>query len=452
MAVDTLMNHPAHRSKDNLPQPKGATLVQRALTAAFGIPEKSVIASPFQQPEVVRNSAAILSFDSSVASTRALAHGGFRYIRPFVVLPSIAEPRWLLPENNSRQAVRGLKLYTPFSTRTRVLKALGTGIAAAGFPGHSRSRVIVASREFLPIENLVRGLTQEARPGFAISIGTPITCQKLTVQAMSPAGDILVYIKISLGPEAESRIQAEAAILEKLSAFPQMRARIPRLLSTSDLGAGKFLVQSHLPGRPGPTLLTRLHGEFLRDLHSCGCLEWPGEAVVAETSAVWKKLAKGLNSPWQNLSREAFGLAARELAGKRLTCAPMHGDFAPWNSRAHCGQLFCFDWESANWQAPIHWDRFHFLAQTHSLTNTGAGPESLPETRDGARASFILYLLYSVAQLAAENSAPATLEYREQLLRRQLSGEMAGAPSQISKVVAGATQKPTLNQEHRLDD
>ncbi len=440
MVVDSLMNQPAHTSKVTLSQPKGATLVERALAAVFGIPERSVIASPLQQPEIARNSAALLSFDSSVASTRALAHDGFRYIRPFVVLPSIAEPRWLLPENNSRQAVRGLKLYTPFSTRTRVLKALGTGIAAAGFPGHSRSRVIVASREFLPIENLVRGLTQETRPGFAISIGTLITCQKLTVQAMSPAGDILAYIKIPLGPEAEYRIQAEAAILEKLSAFPQMRPRIPRLLSTSDLGAGKFLVQSHLPGTPGPTLLTHLHDEFLRDLHSCGSLEWPGEAVVAETSAVWKRLAKGLNSSWGSLSREAFGLAARELAGKRLTCAPMHGDFAPWNSRTHSRHLFCFDWESANWQAPIEWDRFHFLAQTHSLINKGSGPESLAETRDGGRGSFILYLLHSAAQLAAENSPPATLEYREQLLRRQLSGEMAGAPSPIAKVVANATQ------------
>jgi len=440
MAVDLLMNHPAHTSKTNFSQPVGSPLAERALALVFDIPERSVIASPFQQPDMVRNSAALLSLDSSVASTRALAHAGFRYIRPFVVLPSITEPRWLLPENNSRQAVRGLELYTPFSIRTRVLKALGTGMAAAGFPGHSRSRVIVASREFLPIENVVRGLTQETRPGFAISIGTPITCQKLTVQAMSPAGDILAYIKIPLGPEAESRIQAEATILEKLSAFPQMRSRIPRLLSASDLGAGKFFVQTCLPGSPGPTLLTDLHDEFLRDLHSCGCLEWPGEAVVAETSAVWKRLAKGIHSSWRNLSREAFGLAARELAGKRLTCAPMHGDFTPWNSRAYSGQLFCFDWESANWQAPIHWDRFHFLAQTHSLTNKGAGPESLPETRDGARGSFILYLLYSAAQLAAENSPPATLEYREQLLRRQLSGEMAGAPSQISKVVANASQ------------
>lgn len=447
-----LMNHFARTSKAKLPPPMESPLVERTLTILFSLPARSVIASPVQQSDIVRNSAALLSFDGSVASMRMLADAGFRYIRPFIVLPSMTEPRWLLPEENSRQAVRGLKLYTPFSIRTRVLKALGTGIAAAGFPGRSRSRVLVASREPLPIENLMRGLTQETRPGFAISIGTPGTCQKLTVQAMSPSGDILAYIKIPLGPQAQARIHAEAAILEKLSDFPRMRSRIPLLLSTSDLGAGKFLVQTRLPGIPGPTVLTRRHEEFLSELHSCGSVERPGEAVVAETVAVWDRLAKGLDSSWQDLSREAFGFATRELEGKRLLCAPMHGDFAPWNSRALSGQLSCFDWESASWQAPTHWDKFHFMAQTHSLINKGAGPESLPETRNGARASFILYLLYSTAQLAAENSAPATIEYRDQLLRRQLSGEMEGTPSEELGVVANARPRPMLVQEDRLEE
>lgn len=445
------MNHPTHTSRGNSSHHTVSPLLERTLTVLFCLPAGSVIGSPVQQSDIVRNSAALLCFDGSVASMRALAHAGFRYIRPFVVLPSITEPRWLLPEDNSRQAVRGLKLYTPFSTRTRLLKALGAGIAVAGFPGRSQSRVLVASRERVPIENLVSGLTQEARPGFAISIGTPGTCQKLTVQVMSPAGDILAYIKVALGPEAQSRIHAEAAILEKLSGFPQMRSRIPKLLGTSDMGTGRFLVQARLPGVPGPTALTRRHDEFLRDLHSCEILERPGEAILAETALVWERLAAGLKSSWQDLSREAFSLAARELGDKRLLCAPMHGDFAPWNSRADSGQLACFDWESASWQAPIHWDRFHFTAQTHSLINKGTGPESLPETRNGARASYILYLLYSTAQLAAENSTPATLEYREELLRRQLSGELTCAPSEISLMAAPTAQTQTLGQEDRLD-
>ncbi len=251
------MTRPGNMSNRNLSRNPMAPLLERALCALFSLSNKQVISSPLEEPEAVRKSAALLCLDGSAESLNGLSDAGFRKIRRFAVLPSLTEPRWLLPEDNSRQAVGGLELYTPFSIRTRILKALGQGIALAGFPGRSNSRVLVASREPLPIENLVKGLLQESHPGFAISLGTPATCQKLTVQAMSPAGEILAYIKIPLGPAAQARVKSETEILEKLSQFPRIRSRIPRLLSCADLGNGKILVQTPLSGNPGPTGLTR---------------------------------------------------------------------------------------------------------------------------------------------------------------------------------------------------
>lgn len=406
----------------NLSRTSISPLVERALTALFSLSKKQVVSSPLENPEAVWRSAALLSLDGSPESASALTNAGFRKIRPFVVLPSIRKPRWILPEDNSRQAVGGLELYTPFSIRTRILKALGQGIAAAGFPGRSSSRVLVASREPLPIENLVKGLSQESHPGFAISLGTPVACQKLTVQAMSPAGEILAYIKIPFGPEAQARIQSETEILEKLSRFPKMRSRIPRLLGCEDLGSGTILVQTPLHGNPGPTGLTSCHHEFLQDLHACGPVNYPGTMLISEISELWERLAAGLDEDWQGLARETFRVAGQALEGREIFCAPMHGDFAPWNTREDSGHLTGFDWESASWRAPVDWDKFHFMAQAHSLINEGAGPESLPETTNGSRISYLLYLLYSTAQLASENSPPPTLEYRRALLRRGLSG------------------------------
>ena len=117
----------------------------------------------------------------------------------------------------------------------------------------------------------------------------------------------------------------------------------------------------------------------------------------------------------------------------------------PWNSRIHSGQLSFFDWESAIWQAPIDWDRFHFVAQTHSLINKGVGPESLSEIHNGGRSSFILYLLYSTARLASENSPLPTLEYRQGLLRRQLSGDLRASHEPEAR-------GPIPGRENRLDD
>lgn len=398
-------------------------LAESALTALFSLSKNQVITCPLESPETVRKSAALLCLDGSTESMRILSDAGFRRIRTFVALPSAAAPRWLLPEDNTRQALEGLELYTPFSIRTRILKAIGQGVAATRFPGRSNTRVLVASREPLPIENIVKGLSEESDPGFAISLGTPMACQKLTVQAMSPSGEILAFIKIPLGPEAQARIQTEVDFLERLSRFPKMRSRIPRLLSCADLGNGRILVQTPLPGSPGPIVLTNSHSEFLRDLHACDSAKYPGTLLVRETSDLWGCLARGLDASWQDLALEAFRVAARELDKRELMCAPAHGDFAPWNTRETTGQLSCFDWESAHWRAPVDWDKFHFMAQTHSLIKEGAGPETLQETRNGSRASYLLYLLHSAAQLAAERSPSPTLEYRRELLRRNLSGE-----------------------------
>lgn len=446
------MNHSLHNSKSDSHAPVALPVVQQALQLLFNLPGDTRVDSSMNHVRSSLSAAMHLSFDCSSANIHTLSLAGFRHIRKFVILPSSEEARWLLPDGNARQAIRGLRLYTPFSTRTRILKALGTGAAAATFPGTRYPRVLVASRETLPIENLIRALTGETRPGFAVSIGTPGTSQKLTVQAMSPSAEILAYIKLPFGSEARDRIRAEAAALERLWQFPKMRSRIPRLLHSSSWGANWILVQTPLSGTTGPVLLTPRHEDFLRDLHSCGSMERPGEAIVTETSAVWERLAHGLGSKWQELARDAFRTAGHALAGQRILCAPMHGDFAPWNSRSHAGQLACFDWESAGWKTPIDWDRFHFLAQTKSLINKGPGPEALPETKNGSRASFILYLLNSTAQLAAEGSSPATLTYREQLLRHYLSGNTSVAYTHNSDIESNAAPDLMLGSGDRLGD
>jgi hypothetical protein len=373
-----------------------------------------------------------LSFDCSDSSLDALSRSGYRRIRRFVALPSLGNPRWLVPDDNSRQARRGLDLYTPFSAKTRLLKAVGTGVAAAGFRGVNHARLLVASKENLPIENLVKALTGESRPGFAVSIGTSGTCQKLTVQAMSPGGEILAYIKLPIGPGAQERIKAEAAMLEKLSHFPKMRLRVPRLLHASAWGESTILVQSRLVGRAGPAELTSQHDEFLRDLHGCAPVECPGEVIVARTELAWKRFGKSLSPEWHRLADDAIRIAAKELSSSTIRCAPMHGDFAPWNTRNQRERLTCFDWESSIWQAPVEWDRFHFLSQTESLIGKGSGPEMLPETMNGGRTSFLLYLLHSAAQLAAEHAVPEAIAYRESMLRRQLSVNCAGKPGNFN--------------------
>jgi hypothetical protein len=267
-------------------------------------------------------------------------------------------------------------------------------------------------------------LTEVEEPGFAFSFGTDLAVRKLTVQAMTPGGEILGFLKLPLNPQANERIVAEAAMLQKLAEFPQMRARVPRLYYAGTWGSENILFQSHLQGSTGPAVLGRWHEDFLADLHSCGKKEIPSHIVVEEVERAWREQLCALGRGWDELGRDILRVTAQNLVGKNLACAPTHGDFVPWNSRTHEGRLVCFDWESAKWEAPTQWDRFHFLCQSESLLHVGLGPNVLADAQNGGRSVYLLYLLYSSARLAAERSEPQTILYRERLIRRLLGGEL----------------------------
>jgi hypothetical protein len=80
-----------------------------------------------------------------------------------------------------------------------------------------------------------------------------------------------------------------------------------------------------------------------------------------------------------------------------------------------------FDWESAAWDVPVLWDRFHFLAQTECLLNVHHIESGAADLREANRAVYLLYLLSSVAQLSEEETEPFSLKYREEQVRKHIS-------------------------------
>jgi hypothetical protein len=120
------------------------------------------------------------------------------------------------------------------------------------------------------------------------------------------------------------------------------------------------------------------------------------------------------------LAGDALAAAGRELENCEVRCGLSHGDFAPWNTRVSGESMCLFDWEMASWEAPVHWDRFHFLTQTRSLLRRGTGPEGFEDFTHDKRALYILYLLSSVTHLVDDQAKPSDIAFRKQELRRQL--------------------------------
>lgn len=357
----------------------------------------------------------VISAAPSRRLIRALQSRGYTHSHQFMLLPSQSKPRWLLPVGNSNGMLAGSQIYMPHKPLARLAKAALVAMIKTGWDGWGCQRVLVASRESLAIEELVRDVAGETKPLFAMSLGTRPAVSKLTVQVMSQDGQIVGYVKLPLTEVATRRVRHEAAVLERLWSFPNLRAHVPRLLYSGVWNDTYLLFQSPLDGQLSPLTLSDIHENFLQALQNVHSVSKPGPRLVEEVAPKWTKAAPRLGSQWQALGDEALRRVARSLNGSPLRCSLAHGDFAPWNMRIRQEDLLLFDWESADWEAPHGWDSFHFHVQTASSFN-GKDPEAvLPRAPGEEMASCILYLLTTACQFLEEENQQA-VEYRRKLL------------------------------------
>jgi hypothetical protein len=384
------------------------------------------VEEPFRASGAVLTNA-VISMNATSANARQLARRGYTRQHRFAVLPSRNQPRWLLPLTTSERAIDGFELYTPYSRLARVMKALVVRVRATGLHVWARQHVLVAARAPLAIEKLASEVTGEKDITFAFSVGTPGSVQKLSIQLMNGAGATLGYMKMPLKVPAERRLRHEAQVLQKLHSFPQLRAHIPNVLFAGDWDGQYVLFQSAVKGKPGTVRLTQLHEEFLNALHDCEPVVLPGRKLIQKVAQRWNMIAPRLATNWQRLGRDALKTASHELDTAQIACGIHHGDFVSWNTRVTPQSLLVFDWESAAWEVPLLWDKFHFLAQTECHLNINHKESPAAVVRHNNSALYLLYLLNSVAQLSEEESLAFSLQYRENQILQHISKPVQAA-------------------------
>jgi hypothetical protein len=209
--------------------------------------------------------------------------------------------------------------------------------------------------------------------------------------------------------------------LQKLHTFPQLRAHIPTVLFAGEWDGHYVLFQSAINGKAGPTRWTNHHEEFLETLHGCAPTMLPGRKLVQKIAQRWNQIAPRLGANWQRVGRNALKSASQDLDTAQIACGIHHGDFVSWNTRVGPKSLFVFDWESASWETPALWDKFHFLAQTECHLNRSHKESGAVDVRESNRGLYLLYLLNSVAQLSDEESVAFSLKYRENQILQHIS-------------------------------
>lgn len=357
----------------------------------------------------------VFSLSPSRELAESLKEKGYAHTLSFIVIPSHDVPRWLLPAGARAGILAGTHMYEPHKLAPRAVKKVLTGMMRMGWNGRYCSKVLIASTDAFPLEGLVRAAIGEDRVLFALSLGRQAAVRKLTVQVMRTTGEILGYMKLPLTPVAAHRVRNEAKTLERLWSFPQLRPHIPRLLYAGEWNGNFILFQSALDGERGPVTFNRLHEKFLTTLWDAHPLDIPVSGIIESVAEKWKGAVLSLGAQWEELGREVLRRSSDGLQRNVLRCSVMHGDFAPWNTRVRRGELLVFDWESANWEAPVLWDIFHFQVQA-SYFFQGNKRFQIPKRDASDEMSFMLYALSSVCQFLEEENQTAIAHYKELLI------------------------------------
>jgi peptidoglycan/xylan/chitin deacetylase (PgdA/CDA1 family) len=365
--------------------------------------------------------------------TYELRRKGYNRFRAFVVVPGHGTSRWVIPISTPKAMRAATEIYQPHKVAPRIGKRIAAELLRLKRENWLGVPFLLASAADSPLEGLIRDVTGERQPLFALSFGRRPEVQKLTAQVLNSSGDILGYIKLPLTEPATARVMNEARVLEHLSEFAALRPHVPRLLHAGKWSNSYLLFQSPLQGQPGPTTISNLHEAFFEALWSARRVQRSGRSLVESVSKRWENAVDLLDSKWVGLGQEALRRAAGVLDTRTIECGITHGDFAPWNTRTSDGCLLVFDWESAYWDAPLLWDMFHFGLQTAASSLQGKD-FATPFTFSG-RATYLLYLLNSVIQFVEEKN-PEAIEHR----RRALVRELRKAPCTAEGVALNSVQ------------
>ncbi|GGO70255.1 hypothetical protein [Nonomuraea cavernae] len=281
-----------------------------------------------------------------------------------VFLPNAREARILLPLGAPRAAGAALRRFShDLGPRARLGRGLLSLALRTGLPQRLLpDRVRVGPADGPSVQDRLSDLLGQPVV-VSVTIGNERANRKPVLQALTPSGRSLAFVKIGDTDVARALIAAEADALRTLSACPPRGIRTPQLIAYESWGTVDALVMSVL---------------------SSGVRRWrPRDEMpvgaMAELASITATTAELAGSPfWNGLTATPDllpdGEAASRLAavldrlgerhgGVRLSYGAWHGDWTPWNMAWQRDVLHLWDWERFAQAVPVGFDALHYALQ-----------------------------------------------------------------------------------------
>jgi hypothetical protein len=296
--------------------------------------------------------------------TAALASSGFSTVLSITAIPSFDRTHWLLPLAGRRiEAASVSGLVTPWRYHDRLKRDALLWMARVGRLRLVGDTIVLGRRSKSALELELERVLQVSPIALAMKTGPLGIMRKVTLQVMTPTGDAIGYAKLATSPDARAVVQREIACLTELSAHPELRDIVPRLLGDFELPGGLVGVLAPGPSRRGPARFGEPHHQFLRTMaDATGCrMRFADSEMWRDMQAKRQALEPVLVEPWRERITTALREVEASLGPRELPLATAHRDFGPWNTRLRDdGRLFVFDWDNARREMIPLYDLFTF--------------------------------------------------------------------------------------------
>ncbi|MEI6891606.1 MAG: phosphotransferase [Pontiella sp.] len=309
---------------------------------------------------------------SVTANERALSQA-LKYVvgaDQAAILPSIVNPKLVLPLCGLRLRWRLSKFYPAFSIRAKPWRMLQRFRALFGLVSKLSDQNNEKLHQF--IYEIFPDITHTS-----VLLGTPGPTRKIIVQLW--AGKQMVgYLKVATTVAAAEKIQTETNVLEKL---PEGCG--PKLLKYSDLDGNKAMLLSLVEGEmlnASLLAITPEDGGIMVELNTYlerlnvrddtfAIGDHPAIVRLREGVAGDRGAGKGEISHQSSVIRlQGFEEIIFPLRKRTWPLVIQHGDFAPWNVfRLPDGSLCSIDWEEGCVEGFPFFDLIHFIGQTAFL-------------------------------------------------------------------------------------
>ena len=292
----------------------------------------------------------------------------------YAAFPTPSKPLFLAPLATRATAAASLRRYNALRPlRRRIVRAsVGLGLRVGVVQPFIRGRRTVEADGGWTAEDGGASLIERLSEVFdapevivSISLSRTGPFRKPMLQAMTPRGTVLGYVKVGWNDLTRDLVRTEAANLALWQKDGPRAVGTPDLIHSGAVGPVELCVTAPLP--PRIRRYTQ-HGaaQSIHAVRAVADLHGTEEIALGESVfwAVTRDRLAAVSKVDPGRTADLLGRFADRLESsdgdQPLTFGFWHGDWVPWNLGRVDGRVFAWDWEHGGPNVPLGFDLLHF--------------------------------------------------------------------------------------------